>query len=163
MKRWAVSLFAVLLALVLAVPAMAEEDIAEPSLEPITVEAEADDKNIVVNVTLPAMPAASPAPTIESEPMEVDNTPAYMPYSVSSLDEAPPPGDTLADTVTALFGNYTPRTQTITDYLADGTAVTYQQVIPGVAGLDWPWLSSVGLFSLFLYGLLRMIGGLLKL
>ena len=149
------------LSLFLTVPALAAGEEEEPPLEPITVETEADGKAIVVNVTLPA--AASSAPVEASEEVPAETTPAFTPYSVAALDEAPAPGETLADTVTALFGPYTPRTQTIIDYLSDGTAVTSQQVIPGLAGLDWPWLVSVGLFALFLYGLLRLIGGLIKL
>lgn len=136
------------------------EDTPESTPEPITVEAQADDKNIVVNVVLPAAAEPTPLPETTTLPEE---TPAPVPYSVASLDEPTATGATLSDTVTALFGPYTPRTQTVTDHLADGTSVTYQQIIPGVAGLDWSWLTSVGLFALVLYGLLRMIGGLLKL
>lgn len=146
----------------LTVPALAVgEEEEPPPLEPITVETEADGKAIVVNVTLPA--AASPAPTEPPEEVPAETAPAFTPYSVAALDEAPAPGATLVDTITALFGPYTPRTQTITEYLPDGSSVTSQQVIPGLAGLDWSWLASVGLFALFLYGLLRLIGGLIKL
>lgn len=158
-KRFIVS---VLLLLFLTAPALAVEDMPELSQEPITVEAEADDKNIVVNVTLQSVPTPFPAPVPEETITNVDPIPTFTPYAVSSLDDAAAPTSTLSDTVRALFGAYTPRTQTITEYLADGTAITYQQVIPGVAGLDWPWLTGAGLFALCLYGVLRMIGGLLK-
>lgn len=154
------------LALCLHVPTLAVEgEVVEPTPEPITVETEADDKTIVVNVTLPA--AASPVPVETPEEVPVETAPTFTPYSVAALDEAPIPelnqAPTLADTVTAIFGPYTPRTQTITDYLTDGSSVTSQQVIPGLAGLDWPWLAGVGIFTIFLYGLLRLIGGLMKL
>lgn len=162
MRSRVVLLLAALLTLSL-LPAHAAEvgDMPEPTptQEPITVETQADDKNIVVNVTIPAVePTSSPQ---ESETPEVTTAP--IPYSVASLDEPTTTGATLSDTVTALFGPYTPRTQTVTDHLADGTSVTYQQIIPGVAGLDWSWLAGVGFFALVLYGLLRMLGGLLKL
>lgn len=162
MKTWIVSLI-LSLAVLLTVPALAiEEEPAQPQ-ETVTVEAETDDKNIVVNVTLPAtVPAPTPEPT-ELPEISVVNDPEYMPYSTFSLDDAPAPGSTLSETVTALFGTYTPRTQTVTQQLTDGSVVTYQEIIPGLAGLDWPWLASVGLFALFLYGLLRIVGGLIKL
>lgn len=162
MKRWPCAVLLVVLVAVLMLPvSAAKEEVVEPSPGPLTAETQIEDKTIVVNVTLPA--AASPAPSEALEEVPAETAPAFIPYSVAALDEAPAPGDTLADTVTVLFGTYTPRTQTVTDYLADGTAVTYQEVIPGLAGLDWPWLASVGLFALFLYGLLRLIGGLIKL
>lgn len=87
---------------------------------------------------------------------------AVSAYSVSELNDPPAPRSPLSETVTALFGTYTPRTQTVTQHLEDGSVITYQEVIPGLAGLDWPWLVSVGLFALVLFSLLRLIGGLLK-
>ena len=162
MKTWRVSLI-LSLAVLLTLPALAtEEEPAQPQ-ETVTVETETDDKNIVVNVTLPAtVPAPTPEPT-EIPEISVVNDSEYMPYSTFSLDDTPAPGSTLSETVIALFGTYTPRTQTVTQQLTDGSVVTYQEIIPGLAGLDWPWLASVGLFALFLYGLLRIVGGLLKL
>mgnify|MGYP003300133703 CR=1 FL=1 len=61
-----------------------------------------------------------------------------------------------------IFGEYSPRTQTVTTYLSDGTAVQSVEVVPGLAGLDWVWLSSVGLFALFLFCLMRLMGGAVK-
>lgn len=138
-----------------------EED-PEPSQEVVTVETETENQNIVVNVTLPAAVTPSPAPELPEINL-VNDTPTYASYSDSELNSAADPNVALVDAVRDLFGDYTPRTQTITDHLADGSTVTYQEVVPGLAGLDWPWLVSVGLFALFLYGLLRIIGGLIKL
>ena len=144
----------------LAVPALAVEETAgeetQQAQEPLTAEVETDDKNIVVNVTVPsaALPLEEEAPAV----------PSYPAYSVSALDDVPEQAsETFSSAVNNLFGQYTPRTQTVTEYLADGTSVTYTQVIPGLAGLDYPWLASVSLFALLLYGLLRLLGGLLKL
>lgn len=96
-------------------------------------------------------------------------SPSFIPYSVYSLDDdasvsAYPLEDveSLSSVITALFGEYQPRTQTVTDYLSDGSSVTYQQYVPGLAGLDYEWLASVTLFALALYCILRMIGGALK-
>lgn len=168
MNRFFLAVFTTVCVLLYTLPALAVEADSlteEPPPDPVTVETEAGDKNIVVNVTLPALASPEPTPELPADAL-AEPGPSFTPYSVSSLDDTPPADGTtatLADTVTALFGAYTPRTQTVTDHLADGTTVTSQQVIPGVAGLDWPWLTSVGLFALFLYGVLRLIGGLIKL
>lgn len=71
-------------------------------------------------------------------------------------------GSSLISAVTALFGEYTPKTYNVTTYLSDGTVVQSSEVIPGLAGLDYEWLASVALFTLVLYCILRMIGGALK-
>lgn len=168
MNRFFLAVLTTVCVLLYTLPALAVEADSlteEPPPDPVTVETEADDKNIVVNVTLPAPASPEPTPELPAD-APAEPGPSFTPYSVSSLDNNPPTDGaaaTLADTVTALFGTYTPRTQTVTDHLADGTIVTSQQVIPGVAGFDWPWLTSVALFALLLHGLLRLIGGLIKL
>ena len=68
----------------------------------------------------------------------------------------------LASAVIAIFGEYTPRTQTVTTYLADGSSVVSVEVIPGLAGLDWIWIATVVLFGLFLFCLMRLLGGAVK-
>lgn len=98
-----------------------------------------------------------------------ETSPSFTPYSVYSLDDdssvsaySLEDAESLSSVITALFGEYQPRTQTVTDYLSDGSSVTYQQYVPGLAGLDYEWLTSVSLFALALYCILRMIGGALK-
>lgn len=62
----------------------------------------------------------------------------------------------------ALFGPYTPRTQTVTEYLSDGSVVESQQIVPGLAGLDYAWLTAVSLFGMVSFCVLKLLGGLLK-
>ena len=64
--------------------------------------------------------------------------------------------------IVSIFGEYSPRTQTVTTYFADGSYVTSVEVVSGLAGLDWVWLTSVGLFGLFLFCLMRLLGGVVK-
>lgn len=66
------------------------------------------------------------------------------------------------DALLALFGPYTPRMQTVTTYYNGEVISTEEQVVPGIAGLDFEWLVSVGLFALMLWCLFRILGGLLK-
>lgn len=135
----------------------------------VTLESEADDKNITVNITMPVTPpvsseADSSAPVEDGPALDLDPEPQFTPYSEVSLDaltrQADP--DALSSVIASLFGEYTPRTQTVTEYLADGSSVTYQQYVPGVAGMDWDWLAGVGLFGLCLLSFFKIIGGVLK-
>lgn len=63
--------------------------------------------------------------------------------------------------VRSIFGDYTPVTELVTTYLADGSAVTSTQVVAGVAGVDWVFLCGVLLFSILLYSFLRLLGVIL--
>lgn len=98
---------------------------------------------------------------------ETEPVPSDEPYSVSALDDDAGSGiqedAALPAALVSLFGEYRPRTQTVTEYRSDGSSVTYQQVIPGAAGLDFVWLASVALFALVLFCIFKLIGGLLKL
>lgn len=86
---------------------------------------------------------------------------ASAPSPVSSLDPETEERDGLAGVVSGIFGAYTPRTYTTTTYI-DGQAVTATEIVPGVAGLDWPWLCGAGLFALMLFCLFKLLGGIWK-
>ena len=62
----------------------------------------------------------------------------------------------------SIFGEYHPQTYTVTTYLPDGSTVTSVEVVPGLAGLDYAWIAGVALFALFLFCLLKLIGGVVK-
>lgn len=121
-----------------------------------TVTAEADGTNITVNVTVEA-PEQTPVPV------------TYTSYSLTS----DPPEDVTAgadedslrlpELLDELFGAYQPKVQTVEEHLEDGSVVSYQQYVPGAAGIDWDWLAAVGLFALVLFCVFKLIGGLLKL
>ena len=127
-----------------------------PGTSTETFTTDTDSGNITVNVTVPSADSVPASPELSSEV-----SPAY---ATRTLDDAAAPADseTMPGLVTALFGSYTPRTQTVTEYLPDGSNVTYTEVVPGLAGLDWPWIASVALFAMSLYCVFRMIGGLFK-
>jgi len=75
-------------------------------------------------------------------------------------------GDTatpaLVDTIRSLFGVYTPRTQTVTTYYDGQVIATEEQLVPGLAGLDYEWLAGVGIFALITFCLFRLLGGVLR-
>lgn len=67
------------------------------------------------------------------------------------------PVDSLAGTMASIFGPYTPLTYEVTTYVGDEVIVTTEPV-PGLAGLDWPWLCGWGLFAICAYSLFRLMG-----
>ena len=62
----------------------------------------------------------------------------------------------------SIFGEYQPKTYSVTTYFPDGSSVTSVEVVPGLAGLDYAWIAGVSLFALFLFCLLKLIGGFVK-
>jgi hypothetical protein len=82
---------------------------------------------------------------------EVDSPPDYLPGD-----------DTLPAVISSLFGVYTPRTQTVTAYLMDGTTITYTEPMPGLAGVDWAWLSGVATFGVVLCSAFSIIGSVIR-
>ena len=75
---------------------------------------------------------------------------------------AEPKTPTLAETIRDLFGPYTYRKQTVTTYY-DGQVISVDdQIVPGLAGLDYEWLAGVFLFALTIYCLFRLLGGVLR-
>lgn len=85
---------------------------------------------------------------ISDNPVEVETlAPAPMPTPAPEvsvvLDPAVEGENAFSSAFSSLFGPYTPRTQTVVTTQADGTVVEVQEPLPGVAGLDWPWLARV--------------------
>ena len=141
-----------------------------PDTSTETFTTETDSGNVTINVTVPTAsdpPSEDVPQDISAEDavaLGIEEAPSYPSYSTRTLDDIELSEDTeaLPGLITSLFGTYTPRTQTVTEYLSDGSSVTYTEVVPGLAGLDWPWVASVSLFAMALYCIFRMIGGLLK-
>lgn len=73
----------------------------------------------------------------------------------------PPEGDRsgLAGAMSSIFGEYTPLTYQVDTYLDDVLVATGTEVVPGLAGLDWPWLGGVFLFSIMLFCFFKLLGG----
>lgn len=157
---------ALVLCCFLCVPAFAVDEVGIGDSVPVAVETVPDDKQVVVNVVMPAASETASDSSVDGEassPAALTNVSGSAVYSTYSLDNTEVPVEaSLPGVLVALFGEYQPRTQTVTEYLADGTEVTYQQYVDGLAGLDWTWIASVVLFAMSLYCVLRMIGGCLR-
>ena len=96
--------------------------------------------------------------------------PSALPQEVSSgaiyihsytADAADVQEGSMKYVVRSIFGDYTPVTESVTTYLADGSPVTTTQVVAGVAGVDWMFISGVLLFGILLYSFLRLLGVIL--
>lgn len=64
--------------------------------------------------------------------------------------------------VNSVFGDYQPRTQTVTETYSDGSSVTYTEVVDGLAGLDFYWLGGVLVFAIVLVSFFKFLGGIFK-
>ncbi len=73
----------------------------------------------------------------------------------------PPARTGLSATMEDIFGAYTPLTYQVTT-VSGGTTTVTTEIVPGLAGVDWPYLGGVCLFGVMLYCLYRLIGGVLK-
>lgn len=115
---------------------------------------------------------AGAAPTVDagadtgvdngSQVIVVQGEPAAAPQQSTMLD--PPTLETagLPAIVRSVFGDYHQRTQTVTETASDGTSVTSTEPVPGLAGLDWYWLSGVFLFTIVLWSFFRFLGVVFK-
>lgn len=95
--------------------------------------------------------------SVTSVAPDIPEVPSRFVYSQSE-----PETPTLAETIRSLFGTYTPRTQTVTTYYDGQPISTEEQIVPGLAGLDYEWLTGVGMFALVTFCLFRLLGGILK-
>ena len=75
---------------------------------------------------------------------------------------APVASGTLSGFLRAMFGEYTPRTQTVTTYFDGQLLDVSTEYVPGLAGLDVEWIASVLLFGMVVYCLFRMLGGMVR-
>ena len=80
----------------------------------------------------------------------------------STVLDTPSLSDGLPAVVRSVFGEYQVRTQTVTETAADGTSTTSVEPVPGLAGLDWYWLSGVFLFTVVLWSFFRFLGVVFK-
>lgn len=80
-------------------------------------------------------------------------------YPVSSSSS---PSDTLTAALVSVLGKYEPRMKTVSVTAVDGTVSEYTEPVEGVAGLDFQWIASFVLFTVVLYCLFRIVGGIFK-
>lgn len=72
------------------------------------------------------------------------------------------PEDGLPGLVYRIFGYYCQPLYQEEWVDANGTVFSAYTAVPGLAGLDWYWLTGVGLFALVLWSFFRFLGVVLK-
>lgn len=178
-----VLLFCLLLSL-LSVPAMAEEDIPEETepapeedVQPVSIETErSEEEGVTVNVTIQQAEAPASADPVEdaAEDMQADipdtseGSAPVQTFTVFSVDdfedlESLDAPAVMADVVTSVLGEYQRKTYTVQELDADGNVIaTSTQYVPGLAGLDYAWIAGALFFALFLAGIFKLLGGLMR-
>ena len=71
-------------------------------------------------------------------------------------------GLTMRSALTAIFGEYTPKTQTVSTYYDGQLLDTSTEYVPGLAGMDMEWIAGVIVFTVLLYCLMKLLGGVFK-
>lgn len=85
------------------------------------------------------------------------------PRSLLDGTDAPPDEEpsTMVSALIAILGPYTPKVQTVSTYFNGQLLEVSTQYVPGLAGLDVEWLAGAVIFTVFLYCLMRLLGGIL--
>lgn len=123
-------------------------------------ETEVEGNNINVTVVLP--PEAAPeAPEVLSDLEELPPV-SYSTFTELDLQERGEDDTSLSAVVQTLFGEYVPRTQTVTTIGSDGSEVSYTEYVLGLAGLDWYWISGAILFGIAFLSFFKIVGAVIK-
>lgn len=125
---------------------------------------------VLVLSVVPAFASSGEEPVVPVDPtyITVDAPDVYVtvedntPIVYYSTDAGYSIRSAFTDILVSIFGEYSPRTQTVTTCLPDGTVIQNTEYVTGVAGLDWVWLTGAVLFCIVIYCIFRMIGGVLK-
>ena len=179
------------LALLLSIPALAvEEEPAAPAEEPAITEEPAaeepaaeepvtvdtittEEEGVTVNVTIQqpetaASEETAPEDLVEDEAVTLEDGQSYRTFSITSPDvlETAQSGDgtsVMADVVVQVLGEYQRKTQTVQELDSSGNVIaTSTEYVPGLAGLDYHWIAGAILFTVFLSGIFKLLGGLMR-
>ena len=111
-------------------------------------------------------PSPEPSPSsvvLDVEPLQDGSTEVLSSSNITrdlQTDTARPDGSVVSVLI-SLLGEYSPATYQTVTYM-DGVTVVTTEIVPGIAGLDWPWIASAGIFALMLFCLFKLLGGLWK-
>lgn len=105
---------------------------------------------------------------LESE--EIPEEPVQEPstFTVTSpvVLAAAEPGDgptVMVDVISSILGDYQRISYTTEEYDTEGNLLSVStEYVPGLAGLDYTWITGAVLFGLLIAGLLKLLGGLIR-
>lgn len=137
-------------------PAVTSLEIPQPFLVEMTlIQPETSEGS------LSSEPSQVPEPVELVPSVSADFSSVAVPVirDVQALDSRP--DNSVVAALTAVLGEYTQATYQTVTYV-DGSPVVTTEFVPGLAGLDWPWLASAGMMALMLFCLFKLLGGLWK-
>lgn len=146
------------------------EDPTEEPVEETPVEDPAEGEEVTENDETEQQAAApSSAETlVEDEEITTEVIPEPSTFTVTSpvvlalaeYDDVP---TVMADVVSAVLGDYERLTYTTEEYDSSGNLISVStEYVPGLAGLDYAWITGAILFSLLIAGVLKLLGGLIR-
>ena len=146
-----------------------------PADDPVSVETmTTEEEGVTVNVTIeqPAAAAAAPeddeAALVEDGEIAADDPASVRTFSVTSLDvlEDPQSGDVpqvMVDVIESVLGEYQRMTYTVETVDSEGNVIaTSTEYVPGLAGLDYAWITGAVLFGMLIAGCFKLLGGLIR-
>jgi len=172
-----VLMLSLILGLLCCFPALAVEDgaeldtdgTAETDVDPVAVETiTKEEEGVTVNVTISQPETTASEDVVEDEEVVSEDSVSIRTFSVtepdvletSQSDDVP---TVMADVVVQVLGEYQRQTYTVKEVDADGNVIaTSTEYVPGLAGLDYPWIAGAVLFALFLAGIFKLLGGLMR-
>lgn len=180
MKRFFILLFAIFFCFSLIAPAFAVESFAEAEGS-AEVKGSADEP-LRVEVTLVSDSSSGVVPYVAGEEIVVgaevldlillalngieantqDDVSVHVPASSASANLILPSENDrsgLAGAMASIFGEYTPLTYQVDTYVDDVLIASGTEVVPGLAGMDWPWIFGVSLFGVMLFSFFKILGG----
>ena len=140
----------------------------EESSDPVTVETvKSEEEGVTVNVTI-SQPESSEAAVVENEETASVDPVGIRTFSVTTptVLETAQSGDVpqvMADVITSVLGEYQRITYTVEEVDAEGNVIaTSTEYVPGLAGLDYAWITGAILFGVFIGACFKLLGGLIR-
>lgn len=69
---------------------------------------------------------------------------------------------TMRSALVAVFGEYQQKTQTVSIFYDGQLLETSTEYVPGIAGMDLEWIAGVLIFTVLLFCLMKLLGGMFK-
>ena len=147
-----------------------ETQVEDPVAPPVDIETTTtEEEGVTVNVTI-----QQPAPEnieedlVEGEDISTEIIPEPSTFMLTSPVVLADPEysdvpSVMADVVVSVLGEYQRITYTTEEYDTEGNLVSVStEYVPGLAGLDYAWITGALLFGLLIAGGLKLLGGLIR-
>lgn len=94
---------------------------------------------------------------------ETTEDPVTETFTLTDIDDPESDISVMTEVIQQVLGEYQRQTYTITEVDSSGNVIgTSTEYVPGLAGLDYHWIAGAILFGLFIAGLFKLLGGLIR-